>query len=163
MLILWSDEAQRFVTASATDGMSDYNLRHITASAGDSRRRCTTSTSFIPALGREKARVFTLNLCNRLIFQSRRRKKAPSKAPLPLQEARVKKSWSYLDGRCRETILSRRSTDKPHIRRSLAKQYTHRCTLRKDHRGNRGKVLPPIESDGNVHNGSAATHRSYFT
>jgi hypothetical protein len=70
LLILWADEAQRFVTASE-DGMSDYNCIDIIREAQATVVAATqSSTSFIPPLGREKARVFTLNLRNRLIFKA---------------------------------------------------------------------------------------------
>ena len=70
LIILWADEAQRFVTAS-DEGMSDYNCidvmreaRATLVAAGQS------STSFIPPLGEEKAQVLTLNLRNRIIFKA---------------------------------------------------------------------------------------------
>ena len=70
LLILWADEAQRFVTASE-DGMSDYNCIDVIREAQATVvAAAQSSTSFIPPLGREKARVFTLNLRNRLIFKA---------------------------------------------------------------------------------------------
>ena len=70
LLILWADEAQRFVTASE-DGMSDYNCIDVIREAQATVvAAAQSSTSFIPPLGRDKARVFTLNLRNRLIFKA---------------------------------------------------------------------------------------------
>ena len=69
-LVLWADEAQRFVTASE-EGMSDYNCVDVIREAQATVvAAAQSSTSFIPPLGREKARVFTLNLRNRLIFKA---------------------------------------------------------------------------------------------
>ena len=70
LIVLWADEAQRFVTASE-EGMSDYNCVDVIREAQATVvAAAQSSTSFIPPLGREKARVFTLNLRNRLIFKA---------------------------------------------------------------------------------------------
>ena len=69
LLILWADEAQRFVTASE-DGMSDYNCIDVMREAKATLvAAAQSSTSFIPPLGEEKAQVLTLNLRNRMIFK----------------------------------------------------------------------------------------------
>ena len=70
LLVLWADEAQRFMTASE-EGMSDYNSVDVIREAGATVVAATQSTtSFIPPLGKEKARVLSLNLRNRLIFKA---------------------------------------------------------------------------------------------
>jgi hypothetical protein len=64
LLILWADEAQRFVTASE-DGMSDYNSVDVLREANATLvAAAQSSTSFIPPLGEDKAKVLTLNLRN---------------------------------------------------------------------------------------------------
>ena len=57
--------------ASSEDGMSDYNSVDVIREAqGTVVAAAQSSTSFIPPLGRDKARVFALNLRNRLIFKA---------------------------------------------------------------------------------------------
>jgi hypothetical protein len=61
LLILWADEAQRFVTA-ADDGMSDFNSVDVIREARATLvAAAQSSTSFIPPLGNDKAKVLTLN------------------------------------------------------------------------------------------------------
>jgi len=70
LLILWADEAQRFVTAS-DEGMSDYNCIDFMREAKATLvAAAQSSTSFIPPLGEERAQVLTLNLRNRMIFKA---------------------------------------------------------------------------------------------
>ena len=71
LLILWADEAQRSRVSASEEGMSDYNCIDVIREAQATVvAAAQSSTSFIPPLGREKARVFTLNLRNRLIFRA---------------------------------------------------------------------------------------------
>ncbi len=73
LLILWADEAQRFVTAS-DEGMSDYNCIDVIREAQATVvAAAQSSTSFVPPLGRDKARVFTLNLRSKVLTSSVRR------------------------------------------------------------------------------------------
>ncbi|MGA3182803.1 MAG: type IV secretion system DNA-binding domain-containing protein, partial [Verrucomicrobiota bacterium] len=70
LLILWADEAQRFMTASE-DGTSDYNCVDVIREAGATIVAAAQSTtSLVPPLGNDKSRVLTLNLRNRLIFRA---------------------------------------------------------------------------------------------
>ena len=70
LLILWADEAQRFMTASE-DGTSDYNCVDVIREAGATIVAAAQSTtSLIPPLGNDKSKVLTLNLRNRMIFRS---------------------------------------------------------------------------------------------
>ena len=97
--ILWADEAQRFVTASE-DGMSDYNCvdvireAHATVVAA-----AQSSTSFIPPLTRDKARVLTLNLRNRMIFKAADEEGAVESADFLGKKKVVKRSWGFSYGR----------------------------------------------------------------
>jgi len=64
LLILWADEAQRFMTASE-DGTSDYNCVDVIREAGATIVAAAQSTtSLIPPLGNDKSKVLTLNLRN---------------------------------------------------------------------------------------------------
>jgi tetratricopeptide (TPR) repeat protein len=70
LLILWADEAQRFMTASE-DGTSDYNCVDVIREAGATVVAAAQSTTaLVPPLGNDKAKVLTLNLRNRLIFRA---------------------------------------------------------------------------------------------
>jgi Type IV secretion-system coupling protein DNA-binding domain len=97
--ILWADEAQRFVTTSE-DGMSDYNCIDVIREAQATVvAAAQSSTSFIPPLGREKARVFTLNLRNRLIFKAADEEGAVESADFLGKKQAIKKSWGYSAGK----------------------------------------------------------------
>ena len=99
LLILWADEAQRFVTASE-EGMSDYNCVDVIREAQATVvAAAQSSTSFIPPLGREKARVFTLNLRNRLIFKAADEEGALESADFIGKAKVIKKSWGYTGGK----------------------------------------------------------------
>ena len=70
LIILWADEAQRFMTASE-DGTSDYNVVDVIREAGATIIAAAQSTtSFVPPLGNDKSKVLTLNLRNRMIFRA---------------------------------------------------------------------------------------------
>ena len=107
-----------------------------------------SSTSFIPPLGREKARVFTLNLRNRLIFRAADEEGALESADFIGKAKIIKKSWGYSGGK-----MSRNYSEleehrvKPHILRTMAK---HTAVVVHCERGHRSKVLPPLEPDGEV-------------
>ena len=148
LLILWADEAQRFVSASE-EGMSDYNCIDVIREAQATVvAAAQSSTSFVPPLGREKARVFTLNLRNRLIFRAADEEGAVESADFLGKKRVIKKSWGYSGGK-----MSRNYSEveehklKPHILRSLPK---HSAVVVHCERGHRRKVLPPIEPDGRV-------------
>ena len=148
LLILWADEAQRFVSASE-EGMSDYNCIDVIREAQATVvAAAQSSTSFVPPLGREKARVFILNLRNRLIFRAADEEGAVESADFLGKKRVIKKSWSYSGGK-----MSRNYSEveehklKPHILRSLPK---HSAVVIHCERGHRRKVLPPIEPDGRV-------------
>jgi type IV secretory pathway TraG/TraD family ATPase VirD4 len=148
LLILWADEAQRFVTAS-DDGMSDYNCIDVIREAQATVVAVAqSSSSFIPPLGREKARVFTLNLRNRLLFKAADEEGAVESADFLGKAKTIKKSWGYSAGK-----LSRNYSEhdehkiKPHIFRNYPK---HTAVVVHCECGYRRRVLPPIEPDGRV-------------
>jgi hypothetical protein len=148
LLILWADEAQRFVTAS-DDGMSDYNCIDVIREAQATVvAAAQSSSSFIPPLSREKARVFTLNLRNRLIFKAADEEGAVESADFLGRKRTIKKSWGYSAGK-RSSNYSEHDEHKikPHMLRNLAK---HTAVVIHCERGHRKKVLPPLNSDGAV-------------
>jgi type IV secretory pathway TraG/TraD family ATPase VirD4 len=148
LLVLWADEAQRFMTASE-DGMSDYNCvdvireAHATVVAA-----AQSSTSFIPPLSREKARVLTLNLRNRMIFKAADEEGAVDSADFLGKKKIVKRSWGYSQGH-RSTNYTEHDEHriKPYELRGLPK---HTCILVHCERGFRRRLLPPIDPDGKV-------------
>ncbi len=148
LLILWADEAQRFVTASE-DGMSDYNCIDVIREAQATVvAAAQSSSSFIPPLGREKARVFTLNLRNRLIFKAADEEGANESADFLGKRKTIKRSWGYSAGK-RSSNYSEHEEHKikPHLLRNLGK---HNAVVVHCEQGHRRKLLPPIESDGEV-------------
>lgn len=148
LLILWADEAQRFVSASE-EGMSDYNCIDVIREAQATVvAAAQSSTSFIPPLGREKARVFTLNLRNRLIFKAADEEGALESADFLGKKRVIKKSWGYTGGKMSRNFSEQEEHKiKPHILRSLPK---HTAVVIHCERGHRRKLLPPIEPNGEV-------------
>ncbi len=131
LLILWADEAQRFVTASE-DGMSDYNCIDVIREARATVvAAAQSSTSFIPPLGREKARVFTLNLRNRLIFKAADEEGALESADFLGKKRVIKKSWGYHSGKMSRNYSEQEEHKiKPHVLRNLREAHGCRCPLR---------------------------------
>jgi len=148
LIVLWADEAQRFVTASE-EGMSDYNCVDVIREAQATVvAAAQSSTSFIPPLGREKARVFTLNLRNRLIFKAADEEGAVESADFIGKAKVIKKSWGYAGGKMSRNFSEQEEHKiKPHILRNMPK---HAAVVVHCERGYRRKLLPPIESDGRV-------------
>jgi len=148
LLILWADEAQRFVSASE-EGMSDYNCIDVIREAQATVvAAAQSSTSFVPPLGREKARVFTLNLRNRLIFKAADEEGALDSADFLGKQRVIKKSWGYSGGRMSRNFSEQEEHKiKPHILRSMPK---HTAVVVHCERGHRRRLLSPIESDGKV-------------
>ena len=148
LLILWADEAQRFVSASE-EGMSDYNCIDVIREAQATIvAAAQSSTSFIPPLGREKARVFTLNLRNRLIFRAADEEGALESADFLGKKRVIKKSWGYTGGRMSRNFSEQEEHKiKPHLLRSLPK---HTAVVIHCERGHRRKLLSPIDPNGKV-------------
>lgn len=148
LLILWADEAQRFVTASE-DGMSDYNCVDVIREARATVvAAAQSSSSFIPPLGREKARVLTLNLRNRMIFRAADEEGANDSADFLGKKKVIKKSWGYSAGRQSSNFSELEEHKiKPHLLRCLPK---HTAVLVHCERGPKRTLLPPLEPDGKV-------------
>ncbi|MFO1452679.1 MAG: type IV secretion system DNA-binding domain-containing protein [Opitutaceae bacterium] len=146
LLILWADEAQRFMTASE-DGTSDYNCVDVIREAGATIVAAAQSTtSLIPPLGNDKSRVLTLNLRNRLIFRSADEADAVQAADFLGKKRVIKRSWGYSAGK-RNVNYSETEEHKlkPHQLRNLR---DHECVLVHCERGFRKAILPPLEPDG---------------
>ncbi len=148
LLILWADEAQRFMTASE-DGMSDYNSVDVIREAqGTVVAAAQSSTSFVPPLGREKAKVLTLNLRNRMIFKAADEEGAVESADFLGKKKFIKRTWGFSHGRTTSNYSEQEEHKiKPYVLRSLPK---HTCVLVHAERGFKRALLPPIEPDGKI-------------
>jgi hypothetical protein len=148
LLILWADEAQRFMTASE-DGTSDYNCVDVIREAGATVVAAAQSTtSLVPPLGNDKAKVLTLNLRNRLIFRAADEADAVQAADFLGKKRVVKRSWGHSAGK---SSVNYNETEehkiKPHKLRNLD---DHECVLVHCERGFRRVKLPPLEPNGKV-------------
>jgi len=148
LLILWADEAQRFMTASE-DGTSDYNCVDVIREAGATIVAAAQSTtSLVPPLGNDKSKVLTLNLRNRMIFRSADEADAVQAADFLGKKLVVKRSWGSSAGK-RSVNFS--ETEEHKIKSyKLRKLRDHECVLVHCERGFRQVTLPPLESDGTI-------------
>jgi hypothetical protein len=148
LLILWADEAQRFMTASE-DGTSDYNCVDVIREAGATIVAAAQSTtSLIPPLGNDKSKVLTLNLRNRMIFRSADEADAVQAADFLGKKQIVKRSWGSSAGK-RTVNYSEMEEHKikPHKLRNLR---DHECVLVHCERGFQRLTLPPLEATGEI-------------
>ncbi len=148
LLILWADEAQRFMTASE-DGTSDYNCVDVIREAGATIVAAAQSTtSLIPPLGNDKSKVLTLNLRNRMIFRAADEADAVQAADFIGKKRVIKRSWGYSAGKRNVNYNETEEHKiKPHKLRNLR---DHECVLVHCERGFRRVTLPPLESDGSI-------------
>lgn len=146
LLILWADEAQRFMTASE-DGTSDYNCVDVIREAGATIVAAAQSTtSLIPPLGNDKSKVLTLNLRNRMIFRSADEGDAIQAADFLGKKLVMKRTWGSSAGK-RNVNYS--ETEEHKIKSyKLRKLRDHECVLVHCERGFRCVTLLPLEADG---------------
>jgi hypothetical protein len=148
LLILWADEAQRFMTASE-DGTSDYNCVDVIREAGATIVAAAQSTtSLIPPLGSDKSKVLTLNLRNRIIFRSADEADAVQAADFLGKKRVIKRSWGSSAGKRNVNYSeSEEHKIKPYQLRTLR---DHECVLVHCEKGFRRITLPPLEANGQV-------------
>jgi hypothetical protein len=148
VLILWADEAQRFMTASE-DGTSDYNCVDVIREAGATIVAAAQSTtSFIPPLGNDKSKVLTLNLRNRMVFRAADEADAVQTADFLGRKRVIKRSWGFSAGKRNVNYNETEEHKiKPHKLRNLR---DHECVLVHCERGFRRVTLPPLEPDGTI-------------
>ena len=148
VLILWADEAQRFMTASE-DGTSDYNCVDVIREAGATIVAAAQSTtSFVPPLGSDKSKVLTLNLRNRMVFRAADEADAVQAADFLGKKRIIKRSWGFSAGKRNVNYNETEEHKiKPHKLRNLR---DHECVLVHCERGFRRVTLPPLESDGGI-------------
>jgi len=148
LIIMWADEAQRFMTASE-DGTSDYNVVDVIREAGATIIAAAQSTtSFVPPLGSDKAKVLTLNLRNRMIFRAADEADALQAADFLGKKRMVKRSWGHSAGK---SNVSYSDTEEHKIKsHKLRTLRDHECVLVHCERGFRRVTLVPLEFDGRV-------------
>ena len=148
LLILWADEAQRFMTSNE-DGMSDYNSIDVVREANAAVvAAAQSSTSFLPALGKDKSKVLVLNLRNRIIFKAADEEGALDSADFLGKKQVIKKTWGYSAGQANRSYAEHEEHKiKPHILRALPK---HTAVLVHCEHGFKRTILPPLEPNGQV-------------
>ena len=148
LLILWADEAQRFMTASE-DGTSDYNCVDVIREAGATIIAAAQSTtSLVPPLGSDKSKVLTLNLRNRMIFRCADEADAVQAADFLGKKRVIKRSWGRSAGKSSVNYSETEEHKiKPHKLRNLC---DHECVLVHCERGFRRVTLPPLEPDNTI-------------
>ncbi|PWU19883.1 MAG: hypothetical protein C5B50_05485 [Verrucomicrobia bacterium] len=158
MLLFLADEYQQFVTASE-DGLSDHSVIDLAREALMAVVAATQSTtSFVPALGTDQAKVLTLNLRNRLIFTSADEDDAKAAAEFLGRKTVKTRSWTWSNGKRSETFTETEDYRvKPHQLRKLRK---HQCIVAHANGRFRKFTLPPVQPDGTVPNWY---RRSWFT
>lgn len=148
LLILCADEAQRFVTDSE-DGLSDFNVIDRVREANAAVIMATQSTlSFVPPLGRDKAKVLALNLRNRIIFKAADEEDAVSSADFIGKRKHRKVTRNFgKNGSSTSTTEDEEHRFKPSVLRQLRQ---HEALVVHCERGARRRLLPPLEADGSV-------------
>lgn len=144
LLVLWADEAQRFMTASE-DGTSGYNCGDVIREAGATIVAAAQSTtSFTLPLGADKSKVLTVNLRNRMIFRSADEAGAVQSADFLGKKRVIKWSWGFNAGK--RTVNYTEAEEhriKPHILRTLR---DHECVILHCEQGYRRRQMPPLTS-----------------
>ena len=107
-----------------------------------------STTSLIPPLGADKAKVLTLNLRNRIIFRAADEADALQSADFLGKRKVIKHSWGFSGGKKNRSFHEvEEHKIKPHVLRRLR---DHECILVHCERGFRRVTLPPLEPDGRV-------------
>ena len=146
LLLFLADEAQHFLSASE-DGQSDHNVVDVLREAGVAFIAATqSSTSLVPVLGAENAKVLLLNLRNRILFTAADEDDARVSADFLGKKPVWEISETSGEGRRTRTRTQReRYRIEPHQIRNLRK---HQCILVHAEKGFRRCYLPPIQADG---------------
>jgi hypothetical protein len=140
LLIIWQDEAQRFVTDD------DGNVDMIRQARLTTVMATQTSISFIPRIGKEKTEVILASLSNRLIYKAADQTCAQLSADFLGKKPIWKRSYST--GRGGGSSSRHRDEDyfyKPHEIRSLAK---FQCILAHAEDGFSKTMMHPVGVDG---------------
>ncbi len=147
LLVIWIDEAQRFVTTSKNHG--EASVVDLVREANCAVVLATQSiTSLVAVLGRETAKVLALNLRNRMGFRSADQEDAEEVAGRLGKRKKQKVSFSYgRGGRQRNVAQEEEFVISPNELRRLS---PHQCLLLHCRGAHRRCVLPPLQPDGRV-------------
>jgi hypothetical protein len=140
LLIIWQDEAQRFVTED------DGNVDMIRQARMTTVMATQTSISFIPRIGKEKTEVILANLSNRLIYKAADQTCAQLSADFIGKRPIWKRSYS--SGKGAGTTSKHRDEEyyyKPYELRSLRK---FQCVLVHPEEGFCKIMMHPVGVDG---------------
>jgi len=149
LLILWADEAQKIITASA-DGTSDYNVVDVIREAKATVVAATQSyTSLIPPIGDEKkAKVFIANMANRVVCKAADEESARIAADTVGKRKKLKRSYGYSGGRTSTNYSEEdRYYIEPYEFRKLRK---FQAIIQHCEHGFRRANLKPLGADGRV-------------
>jgi hypothetical protein len=127
LIVLWADEARRFVTA-LEDGMSRLQLRrYYPRSAGHHRRR---GANLPPHLSRHSAATkpgSSHSICNRVIFKAADEEGALESADFIAKAKMIKKSWGYSAAKISRNYSEQEEHKiKPHLA-GKSGQHIERC------------------------------------
>ena len=147
LLVIWIDEAQRFVTTSKNHG--EASVVDLVREANCAVVLATQSiTSLVAVLGRETAKVLALNLRNRMGFRTADQEDAEEVAGRLGKRKKPKVSFSYgRGGRQRNVAQEEEFVVPPHELRRLR---PHQCLIVHCRGAHRRRVLPPLLPDGRV-------------
>ena len=147
LLVIWIDEAQRFVTTSRNHG--EASVVDLVREANCAVVLATQSiTSLVAVLGRDTARVLALNLRNRMGFKSADQEDAEEVAGRLGKRKKSKVSFSYgRGGRQRTETKEDEFIVPPNELRQLR---PHQCLLLHCRGAHRRWFLPPLLPDGRV-------------
>lgn len=147
LLVIWIDEAQRFVTTSKNHG--EASVVDLVREANCAVVLATQSiTSLVAVLGRETAKVLALNLRNRMGFRSADQEDAEEVAGRLGKRKKPKVSFSYgRGGRQRNVAQEDDFVIPPHQLRQLR---PHQCLIVHCRGAHRRRILPPLLPDGRV-------------
>lgn len=148
LLVTWVDEAQRFVTTSKT-GYGEQAVVDLVREARCAVVFATQSTvSFSAPLGRDVAKIVTLNLRNRMAFKAADQEDAEEAATRLGKRKKRKVTWtSDRDGTRRNISMDEDYVVSPHDLRRLR---SHQCLLIHCRGKHRRVILPPLLPNGRV-------------
>ena len=105
-----------------------------------------STTSLVPPLDNDQAKVLTLNRCNRLIFSAVGEAEAVQAADFLGQKRVVKRTWGFSAGK---QNMNYSETEEHKIKpQKLHNLRDHELVLVHCERGFRRATLPPLESEG---------------
>lgn len=148
LLVLWVDEAHRFVTTSKT-GYGEQSVVDLVREANCAVVFATQSTtSFVAPLGRDVAKIIALNLRNRMSFKAADQEDAEETAMRLGKHKKRKTSWtSGRDGRRQTVSMEEEFVFKPDDLRRLR---SHECLLIHCRGKHKRVILPPLLPSGKV-------------